>query len=67
MPSGRRMAAPDAHLLWLSAKVPNDQFLLFVFDGTPNPSAVKDIYRRAEAMDELRLRVRDEGPWRYPR
>lgn len=61
------MAAPDAHLLWLSAKVPNDQFLLFVFDGTPNPSAVKDNCRRAEATDELRLRVRDEGPWRYPR
>lgn len=61
------MAAPDAQLLWLSATVPNDQFLLFVFDGSPNLSAVEDIRRRAESIPELCLRVHDDGPWRYPR
>ena len=29
------MAAVDAQLFWLSAKVPNDQFLLYAFGGTP--------------------------------
>ncbi len=67
MVHGRRMAAPDAQLLWLSAKAPNDQFLLFVFDGKPNRTAVEDIRRRAEAIPELCLRVHDDGPWRYPR
>ena len=35
MPADRVMAAADAQLYWMSAKVPNDQFLLFGFDGSP--------------------------------
>lgn len=61
------MAAADAQLLWLSAKVRNDQFLLYVFDGTPHPSAVDEVRTRAQDCDELRLRVRDDSRWRYPR
>lgn len=65
--SPERMAAPDAQLLWLSAKVPNDQFLVYVFDGTPDiAGALEDVRRNAEACDELRLRVRDDGRWHYP-
>ena len=67
--AGRTMAAPDAQMLMLSAKVPNDQFLLYAFDGTPGDlaSAVQGLFRNAAACHELRLRVVDEHRWRYPR
>ena len=69
MPATRPMAAVDAQLLWVSAKVPNDQFLLFGFDGSPGrlDAAVDELRRRAEACDELRLRVVDDRSWHYPR
>jgi hypothetical protein len=66
--SSERMAAADAQLLWLSAKVPNDQFLVYVFDGTPDiPAGLEEVRRNAEGFQELRLRVCDDSPWRYPR
>ena len=67
--AGRTMAAPDAQMLMLSAKVPNDQFLLYAFDGTPQDlaAAAQELLRNAAAFSELRLRVVDEHPWRYPR
>ena len=66
--SSERMAAADAQLLWLSAKVPNDQFLVYVFDGAPDiPAALEEVRRNAEGCAELRLRVCDDSPWRYPR
>lgn len=66
--SGERMAAADAQMLWLSAKVPNDQFLMYVFDGVPAiPHALREVRDNAEACDALRLRVRHDGGWRYPR
>lgn len=63
------MAAPDAQMLLLSAKIPNDQFLLYAFDGTPDDlaSAAQELLRTAAACSELRLRVVDKHPWRYPR
>lgn len=62
------MAPSDAQLLWLSAKVPNDQFLVYVFEGEPDVrSGVDAIRRNAEGCAELRLRVLDDTPWRYPR
>ena len=61
------MAAVDAQLLWLSAKVPNDQFLLYRFDGTPRAGALDEVRRNAEACEALSLRVVDDDPWRYPR
>jgi len=66
--AGRTMAAPDAQMLMLSAKVPNDQFLLYAFDGTPQDlaSAAQELLRNAAAFSELRLRIVDEHPWRYP-
>ena len=63
------MAAPDAQMLMLSAKVPNDQFLLYAFDGTPPDldSAAQSLLANAQACNELRLRVVDGRPLRYPR
>jgi hypothetical protein len=52
----------------LSAKVPNDQFLLYVFDGEPDiPRALARVRRNAQRCADLGLRVRDDIPWRYPR
>lgn len=61
------LAAADAQLFWLSSKLPNDQFLVFVFDGEPAPGALDQVRRRAEAHAEFRLRVADDSRWRYPR
>ncbi len=65
----RSMAAVDAQMLWMSAKVPNDQFLLFAFDGSPArvSDAVDEMRRRAQSCPELGLRVVDDSTWRYPR
>lgn len=66
--SSERMAPPDAQLLWLSAKVPNDQFLVYVFDGQPDiATALRELRRNAEGCEELRLRVHDDNHWSYPR
>ncbi|MCB0941504.1 MAG: DUF1298 domain-containing protein [Mycobacterium sp.] len=63
------MAAADAQLFWMSAKVPNDQFLLFGFDGAPDDvdGAVAELRRRAQSCGELRLRVIDDVACRFPR
>ena len=66
--SSERMAAADAQLLWLSAKVPNDQFLVYVFDDEPDfPAALDELRRNAEGCGELQLRVVDDDRLRYPR
>lgn len=65
--STHRMAATDAQLFWLSAAVPNDQFLLYAFEGTPDVGAAVDEMRRnAEGCAELHVRVVDDDRWRYP-
>ena len=62
------MAAADVQMLWLSSKIPNDQFLLYAFDGAPNVQAgVAQLRSNAEGCSQLRLRVVDEPGWRYPR
>ncbi len=61
------MAAVDAQQFWLSAKVPNDQFLLYAFGGEPDiPAAADEILRHAAWCESLRLRIVDDTPWRYP-
>lgn len=64
----RRMAAVDAQMLWMSAKIPNDQFLLYAFDGSPREIdvAIEEMRRRAGASVELRVRVVDDCVARYP-
>lgn len=65
----RAMAAADAQLWWLSATVPNDQFLLYAFDGIPGDveAAVGELRRNAANCAELRLGILDDSRWRYPR
>jgi hypothetical protein len=63
-----RMAAVDAQFYWMSAKVPNDDFLLYAFAGVPTgfDSAADDVRRRAQACPALTLRVDDGSPLTYP-
>ena len=64
----RRLSAVDAQMHWMSAKIPNDQFLLFGFAGGPSDleQALEQIRRRAQSCLELRLRVEEGTPLHYP-
>jgi hypothetical protein len=64
----RRLAAVDAQTYWMSAKIPNDQFLLYGFAGVPTnlDHAMGVIRERADGCSELRLRVREGSPLVYP-
>jgi hypothetical protein len=64
----RRLSAVDAQTYWLSAKIPNDQFLLYGFAGVPSdPERTLDgLRRRACGSAELRLRLAERGPLTYP-
>lgn len=63
------MAAADAQMLWLSATVPNDQFLLYGFGGTPDDpgEALTRLRSNAATCPDLGLRGVDDDRWRYPR
>ncbi|MBW0014612.1 MAG: DUF1298 domain-containing protein [Mycobacterium sp.] len=62
------MAAVDAQFYWMSAKLPNDQFLLYAFDDAPADCdrAIEQVCRRARACPELTMRVQERGPLVYP-
>ncbi|MGX9787380.1 DUF1298 domain-containing protein [Mycobacterium sp. MMS18-G62] len=63
----RRLSAVDAQTYWMSAKIPNDQFLLYGFAGTPDIEHVVGVIReRARGCPELRLRVHERGFFSYP-
>ena len=55
------MTAIDAQTHWMSAKIPNDQFLLFGFVGVRDPieRVAVDLERRAASIADLGLRVRE--------
>lgn len=61
------MAAVDAQFYWISAKVPNDEFLLYAFDAADCADAIKRVRQRARACPALSVRLRDRGPLVYPR
>jgi hypothetical protein len=63
------MAAVDAQFYWMSAKVPNDEFFLYAFDGEPVDLdyAIEQVCRRARACPGLRMRVEDGRALTYPR
>ena len=54
----RRLSAVDAQTYWMSAKIPNDQFLLYGFAGVPSEleRALHEIRERARGCAELTLR-----------
>jgi hypothetical protein len=62
------MAAVDAEFFWMSAKVPNDDFQLWAFDGQPADlgAAIDEVLRRARACPDLTMRVHDGCPLTYP-
>ena len=64
-----RLSAVDAQMHWMSAKIPNDQLLLYGFAGAPSDleQALDVVRARAHACPELRLRVEDRSPLSYPR
>lgn len=62
------MAAVDAQFYWMSAKIPNDEFLLYAFDDEPADfaRAVEQVCQRARACPDLTIRVRDGWGVTYP-
>jgi hypothetical protein len=63
------MAPADAQLYWMSAEIPNDQFLLYAFAGVPDDigRAVTDAMAWAGRCPSLRIRVDETGSrLRYP-
>jgi hypothetical protein len=63
------MAAVDAQFYWMSAKVPNDDFLVYAFDGEPrdHDQAIDQVLRRARGCPGLTIRAEDDCALRYPR
>jgi WS/DGAT C-terminal domain len=66
--AARRMAAVDAQFYWMSAKIPNDEFLLYAFDGEPEDlgRAVERVCQRARECPGLAVRVRERSRLAYP-
>lgn len=64
----RRLTPTDAQSFWLSAKIPNDTFLLFGFAGVPDDveRAIREMIVRADACDDLTLRIAEGRSWNYP-
>jgi len=64
----RRLSAVDAQMYWMSAKIPNDQFLLYGFSGVPSDveETLASVRVRAGGCTDLRLRVRDRRVLAYP-
>ena len=64
----RRLSAVDAQMHWMSAKIPNDQFLLYGFAGEPSDldQALQRVRQRARNCPELRLRVEERNALTYP-
>jgi hypothetical protein len=64
----RRLAAADAQSYWISAKIPNDAFLLYGFAGVPDDlaQAIGVIRGRAADCAEFRVRIRDGSALTYP-
>src|SRR5262245_55260910 len=63
----RRLSAVDAQMYWMSAKIPNDQFLLYGFAGVPadRERALGESRQRAQIRTELRLRVEERSALTY--
>jgi hypothetical protein len=64
----RRLAAVDAQALWLSAKIPSDQFLVYGFARVPADldAAVAQLRARAGQCPDLMLAVRERSGPAYP-
>lgn len=55
-----RLHPTDAQTYWMSAKIPNDQFLLYCFDTDASAASVRSqLIRNALSIDDLRIRITD--------
>ncbi|OBA82015.1 DUF1298 domain-containing protein [Mycobacterium sp. 1164966.3] len=66
--AAHRIAAVDAQFYWMSAKIPNDQFLLYAFAGVPADldGAIEAVRARARACPDLSMRLEDGCVLTYP-
>lgn len=67
--STRRLTPTDAQTFWMSAKIPNDTFLLFGFAGAPADleATLDGLASRARGCPDLTVRVDDRRGLGYPR
>lgn len=68
-PMPGRLHPTDAQTYWMSAKIPNDQFLLYCFDTDASAASVRDeLIQNAQAIADLQIRI-SEVPFSlgYPR
>ncbi len=63
------MTPTDAQTFWISEKIPNDQLLLYCFDGQSQhmDELRRSVVERASLIPDLNVRIR-ESPWHldYP-
>jgi hypothetical protein len=64
----RRLTPTDAQTFWMSAKIPNDTFLLFGFAGVPSDleATLDGLASRARGCPDLTVRIDDRGRLGYP-
>ncbi len=75
-PVKARLTSVDAQAYWMSAKIPNDQFLLYAFAGPAVDTdvdmdvdmdrAIAEVLARARSCPDLRVRVEDRSALTYP-
>lgn len=66
--AANRLTTVDVQMFWMSAGLPNDTFLLYVFEGVPADldAAVDELMAHAGTSPDLSQRVDDSSRWRYP-
>lgn len=66
--AANRLTAVDAQMFWMSARMPNDTFLLYGFDGVPADldAAIGQLISNARTSPDLSQRVEDSSRWQYP-
>jgi hypothetical protein len=66
--STQRLTPTDAQTFWMSAKIPNDTFLLFGFAGAPADleATLDDLASRARGCPDLTVRIDDRRRLGYP-
>lgn len=66
--AANRLTTVDAQMFWMSARMPNDTFLLYGFDGVPADldTTIAELIANARTSPDLSRRVDDGSRWRYP-
>lgn len=66
--AANRLTAVDAQMFWMSARMPNDTFLLYGFDGVPADldAAIGELVTNARTSPDLSQRIEDESRLQYP-